>query len=525
MQRSDFGALVGPAYTYPSLPVDCQECINFECFKIDSTHSPYKGMLISTAGTKKLKFRDKATGAIYSKIPSLPGATKDCIRGLHRCPFKFRNDDYEALIVVSSNGIWKVSPPDAENICELQGLGTISGGTTKVFFTDTVGETLSKAPSSVVIVDGVTMYIINSDYYFSTGLSTVLEIKPTSVGYLDGRTFICGISHNDGETQRIYWSAINDATSWNALDFVSAAVNADPLKALCVVGNYLWALGTESYEIWQTTSSSGTLYSPIRKVTGVNGGVGTCSVNSIAQIANSLFFVGGGSTGRLRIYEGSAQGSINVISTDAMSQEFASYKKLDDSSGMCWADDGQIYYAITFPSEDTTWVYNINQKLWHKRSSTRETVPHKWRISSITDAFGTVVGGDIETGELYLVSKNFNDDDGTAIVRRRVAPHLKNNGKLLNHMSLEIDLECGNALPYGQGSDPKIMLRALDGGGRIKREPRWKSSGTQGMYRRRVKWYRLGTSADRCYEICVSDPIKWTFYGAVLETEDNSGGR
>ena len=45
------------------------------------------------------------------------------------------------------------------------------------------------------------------------------------------------------------------------------------------------------------------------------------------------------------------------------------------------------------------------------------------------------------------------------------------------------------------------------------------------MYRRRVKWNRLGTAVDRCYEICVSDPIRWTIYGATIETEEGQGGK
>ena len=61
MPLSSFDALVGPAYSYPSKPVDCQECINFECLNVGSSASPYRHMLVSTAGTRKIRFRVEGT--------------------------------------------------------------------------------------------------------------------------------------------------------------------------------------------------------------------------------------------------------------------------------------------------------------------------------------------------------------------------------------------------------------------------------------------------------------------------------
>lgn len=525
MPLSSFDAIVGPAYSYPSKPVDCQECVNFECLNVGSSASPYRHMLVSTPGTRKIRFRKKGSSTIYDSLPTV-SASVSRIRGIHRCSVPFMGDTLEGVVIVGSDAVWKMSPPNSEMVCEIFLLGVISEGFSPVSIVDAGAESGSDRPQKIVIADGVTMYTVNMDTMEFGSLGNTLPQRPSKLAYMDARVFMCGSTQNSGDpSQRVYWSSINNPDEWAELDFVSAAMKSDPVMSVAVAGNYLWMIGTETFELWQTTSSTGTLYSPIRKVNGVASGVGTCSKDSVATIASSVFFVGGGETGRLHVYEGSSNGSIAVVSTDAMSMEFARYGTLDDAVGMCWSDDGQLYYSVTFPTQDVTWVYNINQKYWHKRSSRKNTVDHRWNITCITSAYSMVLGANGITGELYHVSAHYNDDDGEPIVRRRVAPHLKANGRLLMHKSLELELECGNALPYGQGSDPQIMLCALDGAGRIRREPRWKSSGTQGMYRRRVKWYRLGTAVDRCYEICVSDPVRWVIYGAVIDTDEGQGGK
>jgi len=422
-------------------------------------------MLVSTAGTKKIRFRRAGSSEILESVPSL-NATTDRVRGIHQCSVPFQGDSLNGVVLVGADAVWKMGTPDSNFVSELTLLGAISEGTGPVSIVDAGGESGSNIPQKIIIADGTTMYCVNMDTLVFTSLGNTVPQRPSKLAFLDARAYMCGRNSNDNSpSQRVYWSSINKPDEWAQLDFVSASIKSDPVLGVAVAGNYLWMVGSETYELWQTTSSSGTLYSPIRKVNGVASGVGTVSGDSVAAIAASVFFVGGGETGRLHVYEGSSNGSIAVVSTDAMSQEFSTYSKMDDAVGMAWSDDGQVYYSVTFPSQDVTWVYNAGQKYWHKRSSTRNTVSHRWNITCISPAFSIVIGGNGETGEVYHVSTHYNDDDGEPIIRRRVAPHLRSNGKNIRHISLELDLECGNALPHGQGSDPQIMLRALTGRG------------------------------------------------------------
>jgi len=521
MQLSNFDAFVGPSYSYQSLPIDCQECINFECLKVGSTASPFKNMLVSTAGMKHVRFRIEGRGEPVDELPTNK-ANVSRIRGMHKCSYSFYGESIDGFIVVGSDIVWRMGKPDDDLVCDIYKLGVISDGRSRVSIVDIgyIGEGTSQ---KIVIADGVTLYYIDMSTLSFGSNGNIMPQRPTSLTTMDGRVFMAGTLLNDGSrSQYVYFSELFDPVKWAYTDCVQAYTNSDPVLAVKNVGNYIWMIGTDTYEVWQTSSSDN---APIRRVSGIETGVGTCSADSVASIAASVFFVGGGKTGYSRIYEGDSNGTINVISTDAMAEEFSRYVTIEDAVGFTWADGGNVYYGVTFPTQDVTWVYNVRSGNWHKRMSQKNSTFQKWRVDTMENAFGTVFGASVNSGRVYEVSDKYYDEDGETIIRKRVAPHLRSNGRQLNHSSFELDLECGNANASGYGSDPQVMLRPLDDGGRTPRQSRWKSSGTMGMYRRRVKWYRLGTAVDRCYEVTVSDPIRWVIYGAVIGTEEGIGGR
>lgn len=77
------------------------------------------------------------------------------------------------------------------------------------------------------------------------------------------------------------------------------------------------------------------------------------------------------------------------------------------------------------------------------------------------------------------------------------------------------------------GTDPQVMLRTSNDGGRTYVSERWRSAGKTGEYTRRVRWTRCGSARRRVYEVIVSDPIPWRITGAYLRAEgiQPPGGR
>lgn len=521
---SEFPQIVGPAYTYPTWPIDCQESINFEPLPIESKDSPYKSMLVGTPGIDHIQFRLSDS----SVVDDLPAGGDYPIRGIHRCSRGFGGDPNPATVVVAGKYVYEMKEP-VDGISDVTALMELPSSSsewhTRVSIADGGGEPNSGYPPKVVIADGHMFHVINMDDGYTDSIpSSSAPCAPDFLAFLDARVYACGKTVNtDLREQRVYWSEINDPGTWGAADFVSATVSNDPLKCIKSVSNYLWMIGSDTYEIWQTASSSGTLYSPIKKVMGSPNGVGTASGNSVATISDRIYFVGGGPTGHARIYEGEGT-RLHYISTDAMEMELSKYN-LENSVGFCYSDEGRSYYVVTFLSDDVTWVYCRESKAWHKRSTrSDDNVFHKWEVGFTSYNWGMLLAGSIEGNRVYRLSSDIYTDDGKTIVRKRVSPHIVTGANFTRHSSFTIDIETGTGLEYGQGSEPQVMLQALDDGGRLARGERWISTGRNGNYRKRVKWYKLGQARDRAYQIYVSDPVRWRIYGARIEFEKQKGG-
>jgi hypothetical protein len=105
------------------------------------------------------------------------------------------------------------------------------------------------------------------------------------------------------------------------------------------------------------------------------------------------------------------------------------------------------------------------------------------------------------------------------IRRLRRAPHVANEQKRVFYRSFELDLERGQALATGQGSDPVVLLRISRDGGQTWGEEIRMAVGRLGAYQARVLARRLGHSRDTVFEIVVSDPVAWSLVGAWLDLE------
>lgn len=525
VESFEFTSLVGPSFTYKSLPVDMQESVNFESVKVESPGSKYKSMLIGTPGSRKLTFNINGTN-----VTELPAGGDFPVRGMHRTSRGFGGSMDPATVVVVGKYVYEIKRP-VGGVSETRVVATLptsssSMWSNRVSMADGGGESNSAYPPKLVIADGIFFHVLNmDDLSLNTLPNNTAPCMPRKLAFLDARVFAIGTdTEHDVPTNHVYWSGINDPSSWDASNFVSASVTMDPLVGIESVGNSLWLFGSDTYEIWQTTASSGTLYSPIRKTSGAANGVGCASAHSVAKVADKVFWVGEGDAGHGRIYMGTGT-TVKYISTDAMEEEISHYDDLVDSVGFCYSEEGRTYYVVTFVSQDVTWVYSIENGCWHKRSTNNgDGIFHKWKFGFATYNWGRILVGSSEKNEICELSSNIYDDDGVRILRKRTSPHIVEN-EVCRHASFTLKVECGNALPTGEGSDPQVMLRALDGAGRYPRAERWKSTGRSGEYMRRVKWNSLGEARDRVYEIRVSAPIRWAILGATIDIERSFGGR
>jgi hypothetical protein len=122
-----------------------------------------------------------------------------------------------------------------------------------------------------------------------------------------------------------------------------------------------------------------------------------------------------------------------------------------------------------------------------------------------------------------VVTVDYSDDRVGSLIRRvRQCPHIADRDQEMTFDRLQMDMEVGQGLAVGQGSDPTMMLVYSNDGANTWGNELWRSAGKQGQYRIQVAWSRLGTAKNRVFRLVVTDPIPWRLVGAWLELEGSS---
>jgi hypothetical protein len=298
------------------------------------------------------------------------------------------------------------------------------------------------------------------------------------------------------DTQRFHISALNDGTSFDALDFASAESSPDNLLAVRRVGQSLWLVGERSTEVWENSNNADFPFA--RKYGGVIP-AGTAAAASVAVREQDVFWLG-----QNRVVYQAGAGQPQPISTPALDQAIAGYTTVSDAEGWCHDTEGHQLYVLTFPSAGATWVYDLTSQAWHERES--NGYGGRWRATAGVSFAGAVVVGDATGRSLYLLRADAFDEDGTAITRVATTPPQHADGRRMFFSRMHLDCATGVGLQSGQGSDPQIWLQWSDDDGRTWSSERWESLGAAGAPRR-VVWDRLGASRGRSWRFGMSDPV------------------
>lgn len=334
-----------------------------------------------------------------------------------------------------------------------------------------------------------------------------------TVGYLDGYFVF-----NEPQSQRVWVTSLLDGTAIDPLEFASAEGSPDQLVAAIVDHREAWLFGTNSIEVWYDAGSADF---PLQRIQGAFNEIGLAAAYSVAKLDNGLFWLGADSRGQGIVYRSNGYTG-KRISTHAVEWQIQQYGDISNAIGYTYQQDGHAFYVLVFPSEDTTWVYDVSTELWHERCAFEEGQFVRHRGNCQMAFNGEVVIGDFENSNVYAFDLNVYADNGS--IQRwlrswRALPTGKNDLNRTAQHTLQLDCETGVGLNTGQGSDPQVMLRWSDDGGHTWSNEHWSSMGKIGRYGYRTFWRRLGMTMkirDRVYEVSGTDPVKITIMGAQL---------
>ena len=294
----------------------------------------------------------------------------------------------------------------------------------------------------------------------------------------------------------------------------------DPILTLQVVHRELWFIGTKTTEVWY---DAGAADFPFQIMPGAFIEHGCAATYSVAAADLQVFWLSKDKQGQAIVLRGEGY-QARRISTHAMEAEFQTYATISDAVGYTYQQQGHTFYVLSFPTANTTWVYDAATQLWHQRAysdANGSLNRHRGQLGAA--AFGVNVVQDWQTGALYKLDQKNYTDNGQSMQFIRSWPTISNEGKRTRYKSFIADLEVGTDTgaidSSSQINPPVVSLRFSDDGGKTFGNPITQSLGALGQYNGSVKWTRLGQGRNRVFELSWSCPTKSALNVAWIDPE------
>jgi hypothetical protein len=362
---------------------------------------------------------------------------------------------------------------------------------------------MASSELQLLVATGYAMYV-----YDGSTISTVAfpdGAGENSVVYFAG-LFICARTGSE----KFYWSAVLDGSSWNALSFASAERKPDNLVGIAVVGDELWLFGENSTEFWVSTGNAD---APFERAEGRVYDKGAISRDSICNYDNTAAWVGQDKI----VYRG---GPVPQRISDYGIEERLSRTDPADIHSWVFVWNGHAFLVVN--TVDGAFAYDASTQQWAEFKSWGRT---GWRAHLGCMVGPAVYAGDDTNGTIWTLSQTALLD-GTDPIERISSAIIHQTGKSLPLSSVHCDISPGQT-PYlsGQGANPTLELRLSRDGG--KTYGGWRSApiGKQGNYRARTFWTRLGMIDEPglVMEFRTTDPAPWTLSG--VRVNELAGGR
>lgn len=497
----DFG-FVGQSYTAADPAQDRQQTLNWypEISQDDKSKTPIS--LLGAPGLNPLlHVSNGPSGGEVRGCWVLPGSTQ--------------------AVVVTGNYVTMVTmtvPATQTSIAQFSvtGIGTLNTNNGPVSIRD------NGIGGYVMMADGIDGYLLNLSTLAITVIADAGFVGPNMIAFIDG----WWIFNVPGTNKFATNSPTPYTTTFDAAFFALKDSSSDNLVTLYENNRELWLIGERTSEVWYNAGGANFSFS---RIPGVSPQIGCSAKYSIARLGSSLVWLGRSERGENVVIQ-TEQYSYKDISTRAVEASISSYPLVSDAIGFTYEEGGHLFYVLTFPTADKTWVYDVSTGMWHERASfTSETAEfHRIRANCFMNFQNIRMVGDFVSGYLHQMTRDVYTDAGfdeasglpttEPLVALRRTPTLwsRENRKRLFHGTLQIDFRPGVGLQTGQGVDPQVMIRWSDDGGETWGNEHWVAIGKAGRYKNRALIRRLGMARDRVYEASISDPVCRDVVGATL---------
>ena len=404
------------------------------------------------------------------------------------------------IFLVAGTKFWAINPAGT-----LVDGGNILNGSGPVYF--------SWNGTQLFFVDGKQGWMYPP---FTAPLAQIVDVDfpvppagPTTCTWLGGYFFVTKAGSN-----KIQISALNDCTSWNALDFFNAETAPDNVVRIEADQGELVLFSDRTVEWWALSGDAAI----VRRVGSSGIEWGCVAGETVAKFSNGLCFLAQNRQGEVQV--GVLAGhQFNAISADdpEINHELNNRSPtiLGAATAFSYFMDGHSFYQLNF--SDASYLYDDMTKSWSRVTSGTFGSRHYANLRLAFAQQPYVV--DYRNGNIYLLDKTNYTDNGDVQQFEITSKHIFNAGNEISVNELTVEIEAGDGLATGQGSDPQIMVSWSKDGGRTWGNEVWMPMGKIGEYRRRATLRNLGRARDWAFKFRISDPIPRKLVSAEVMLE------
>lgn len=403
---------------------------------------------------------------------------------------------------------------------------TISGGnvykiTQTGIVTDITGDSLVVGTRVSFATDGTYLIMVNGGrmiYTDGTANTAFIAdadapIAVTHVAFIDGY-----ILANVGGTGRFQWSNLNDALTWDALDFATAEGAPDNLVAIHTGWREIMLFGSESIETWYNDGTTPF----IRYGQGYSEG-GCAAPYTVRLVDNNWFYMD--YKRHIVVLEGRTP---KILSTP-FDKVIQGLDIVSDATADVIRIEGTAFYVIHFPTENLTLAYNYKDNNWQQWGfwNTITAEYDRWlgNCHEYVSNWNLHLVGSKNTSKIYKMSSAYLDDDGEDIRLLRRTGYV-DHGTSARKRSREIRLrlkkghgKTDNLDPNDSNSIPYFTLKWRDDGNSNWGKERMFSLQRVGDTDFIARITGLGMYRTRQYEIAMSDKTPFVLVSGEEELE------
>lgn len=277
-----------------------------------------------------------------SKEYHQPAATGD-IRG-----FYYWTDVSKLFYCV--NGVIYIYNVVTDTVGSVSVFSTTSGsvGFTPFLYTDGTSKLVVSDGTQLATVDQYGTVVMCSD----ADLPTPHLPKPI---FLDGYIFLA-----KKDTADIYNSDLNDPLAWTAGNFISAEMEADVVKDIEKLNNYLVVFGSATIEyFWDAANDTG---SPLKRndtPVKINGFIG-----GLSKSGNALYYLGYNSNESVDLFK-LQDFTIEEQSSETIRRYLNTLNNTTTTySGTIVSNLGHLFYILN--AGTNSYAYDLKEKFWSK---------------------------------------------------------------------------------------------------------------------------------------------------------------